>query len=103
VVNVSVLEGEQVTMEDTGGRETFILANESVLMRGLILRSWSSQISIRFHRDQAHNSGFVGLRYKGKQPICVAILLTLNCEYHTTKSAQVNTILEREKNLITFI
>eukprot|EP00066_Takifugu_rubripes_P006446 XP_003971244.1 PREDICTED: seizure protein 6 homolog [Takifugu rubripes] len=64
VLNVSVLEGEQVTVEDTGGQETFILANESVLMRGLVLRSWSNQIAIRFRSDQGQNSGFVRLRYQ---------------------------------------
>uniref|UniRef100_A0A7N6AF09 Seizure related 6 homolog a n=1 Tax=Anabas testudineus TaxID=64144 RepID=A0A7N6AF09_ANATE len=62
-VQVSV-NGEQVTVEDTGGREPFILANESVLMRGLVLRSWSNQISIRFHSDQQHNSGFLLLHYQ---------------------------------------
>ncbi|KAI3373523.1 hypothetical protein L3Q82_022122, partial [Scortum barcoo] len=64
VLNVSVLEGEQVTVEDTGGREPFILANESVLMRGLVLRSWSNQISIRFRSDQRHNTGFILLHYQ---------------------------------------
>ncbi|KAM3602020.1 uncharacterized protein V6R79_023082 [Siganus canaliculatus] len=64
VLNVSVLEGEQVTVEDTGGREPFILANESVLMKGLVLRSWSNQISIRFRSDQPHNSGFIRLHYQ---------------------------------------
>uniref|UniRef100_A0A3B4Z1C5 Seizure protein 6 homolog n=1 Tax=Stegastes partitus TaxID=144197 RepID=A0A3B4Z1C5_9TELE len=64
VLNVSVLEGEQVTVEDTGGQEPFILANESVLMRGLVLRSWSNQISIRFRSDQRHNSGLLLLHYQ---------------------------------------
>ncbi|XP_041657498.1 seizure protein 6 homolog isoform X2 [Cheilinus undulatus] len=64
VLNVSVLEGEQVTVEDTGGREPFILANESVLLRGLVLRSWSNQISIRFRSDQQQNSGFLNLHYQ---------------------------------------
>ncbi|KAG7223328.1 hypothetical protein INR49_015684, partial [Caranx melampygus] len=64
VLNVSVLEGEQVTVEDTGGQEPFILANESVLMRGLVLRSWSNQISVRFRSDQKHNSGFLTLHYQ---------------------------------------
>uniref|UniRef100_A0A3Q3LPN3 Seizure related 6 homolog a n=1 Tax=Mastacembelus armatus TaxID=205130 RepID=A0A3Q3LPN3_9TELE len=64
VLNVSVLEGEQVTVEDTGGREPFILANESVLMRGLILRSWSNQISIHFRSDQQDSSGFLLLHYQ---------------------------------------
>ncbi|XP_058483961.1 seizure protein 6 homolog isoform X1 [Solea solea] len=64
VLNVSVLEGEQVTVEDTGGREPFILANESMLMRGLILRSRSNQISVRFRSDQQHITGFLLLQYQ---------------------------------------
>uniref|UniRef100_A0A8C6UC93 Seizure related 6 homolog a n=1 Tax=Neogobius melanostomus TaxID=47308 RepID=A0A8C6UC93_9GOBI len=52
VVNVSVVDGDLVTVEDTGGREPSLLANESVLMQGLVLRSWSNQISIRFRTDQ---------------------------------------------------
>lgn len=64
VLNVSVLEGEQVTVEDTGGQEPFILANESILMRGLVLRSWSNQISIRFRSDQRLNSGLLLLHYQ---------------------------------------
>ncbi|XP_029924136.1 seizure protein 6 homolog isoform X2 [Myripristis murdjan] len=64
VLNVSVLEGEQVTVEDTGGREPSILANESVLMRGLVLRSWSNQISIRFRSDHQPNSGSLLLHYQ---------------------------------------
>ncbi|XP_029957684.1 seizure protein 6 homolog isoform X2 [Salarias fasciatus] len=64
VLNVGVFEGEQITVEDTGGQEPFILANESVLMRGLVLRSWSNQISIRFRRDQQHSSGFLLLHYQ---------------------------------------
>uniref|UniRef100_A0A3B3XBM1 Seizure related 6 homolog a n=1 Tax=Poecilia mexicana TaxID=48701 RepID=A0A3B3XBM1_9TELE len=64
VLNVSVMEGEQITVEDTGGQEPFILANESVLMRGLVLRSWSNQISIRFRGNQRLNSGFLLLHYQ---------------------------------------
>ncbi|XP_023274118.1 seizure protein 6 homolog isoform X2 [Seriola lalandi dorsalis] len=71
VLNVSVLEGEQVTVEDTGGQEPLILANESVLVRGLVLRSWSNQISIRFRSDQQHNSGFLLLHYQAFVLSCV--------------------------------
>uniref|UniRef100_A0A8C5H6R1 Seizure protein 6-like n=1 Tax=Gouania willdenowi TaxID=441366 RepID=A0A8C5H6R1_GOUWI len=56
VLNVSLLEGEQVTVEDTGGQEPVLLANETVLMRGLVLRSWSNQISIRLRGDRQHHS-----------------------------------------------
>uniref|UniRef100_A0A3Q2Q6X7 Seizure related 6 homolog n=1 Tax=Fundulus heteroclitus TaxID=8078 RepID=A0A3Q2Q6X7_FUNHE len=64
VLNVSVMEEEQITVEDTGGREPFLLANDSVLMRGLVLRSWSNQISIRFRSNQRLNSGFLLLHYQ---------------------------------------
>uniref|UniRef100_A0A3Q3LLT1 Seizure related 6 homolog a n=1 Tax=Mastacembelus armatus TaxID=205130 RepID=A0A3Q3LLT1_9TELE len=47
-----------------GVLEPFILANESVLMRGLILRSWSNQISIHFRSDQQDSSGFLLLHYQ---------------------------------------
>uniref|UniRef100_A0A669C256 Seizure related 6 homolog n=1 Tax=Oreochromis niloticus TaxID=8128 RepID=A0A669C256_ORENI len=64
VLNVSVLEGEQVTVEDTGGQEPFILANESVLMTGLVLRSWSNQISISFRSEKRRNSAYLLLHYQ---------------------------------------
>ncbi|XP_054612122.1 seizure protein 6-like [Dunckerocampus dactyliophorus] len=64
VLNASMSEGEQVTVEDTGGREAFLLANESVLMRGLVLRSRSNQISVRFRSDQQRNSGALRLHYQ---------------------------------------
>ncbi|XP_077448522.1 seizure protein 6 homolog isoform X2 [Stigmatopora argus] len=64
VVNASVAEGQQVTLEDTGGREAFVLANESLLIRGLVLRSRSNQVSIRFRSDQRHHSGVVQLHYQ---------------------------------------
>lgn len=74
VVNVSLMKGEQVTVEDTGGREPFILANESVLMRGLVVRSWSNQISIRFRSDRQQNSGFIQLHYQGKPAVLWDVL-----------------------------
>lgn len=64
-------EGKQVTVEDTGGREAFVLANESVLIRGLVLRSRSNQISIRFRSDQQHNSGVLQLHYQGETIIYI--------------------------------
>ncbi|XP_029556803.1 seizure protein 6 homolog isoform X1 [Salmo trutta] len=65
VLNVSLLEGEVMTVEDMGGRESSILANETVLMRGLVVRSWSNQISIRYRSDQQPRSGsLLLLRYQ---------------------------------------
>lgn len=67
VLNVSLLEGEVMTVEDMGGRESSILANETVLMRGLVVRSWSNQISIRYRSDQQPRSGsLLLLRYQGE-------------------------------------
>uniref|UniRef100_A0A673XM60 Seizure related 6 homolog n=1 Tax=Salmo trutta TaxID=8032 RepID=A0A673XM60_SALTR len=57
VLNVSLSEGEVVTVEDMGGRELSILANETILMRGLVVRSWSNQISILYRSDQQPRSG----------------------------------------------
>ncbi|KAJ7995869.1 hypothetical protein DPEC_G00231190 [Dallia pectoralis] len=69
VLNVSLSQGEVVTLDDMGGREPPILANETVLMRGLVVRSWSNQISIRYRSDQHHLS--VLLHYKAFVLSCV--------------------------------
>ena len=65
VLNVSLLEGEQVTVEDLGALEPSLLANASVLKRGLVLRSSSNQISIRLSTEQRQHSGSIMLRYQG--------------------------------------
>ncbi|CAL8308389.1 unnamed protein product, partial [Gadus morhua 'NCC'] len=65
VLNASLLEGEVLSLEDTGGPGPSLLANESVLMRGLVVRSHSNQISISFRSDRGQGrSGFVILRYQ---------------------------------------
>ena len=67
VLNASLLEGEVLSLEDTGGPGPSLLANESVLMRGLVVRSHSNQISISFRSDRGQGrSGFVILRYQGE-------------------------------------
>ncbi|XP_035290633.1 seizure protein 6 homolog isoform X3 [Anguilla anguilla] len=63
VLNVSLSEGEVVTLEDVGGREHSVLANESVLMKGLVVRSSSNQISVRFRSDHPQPGSFL-LRYQ---------------------------------------
>uniref|UniRef100_A0A3Q4HN94 Seizure related 6 homolog a n=1 Tax=Neolamprologus brichardi TaxID=32507 RepID=A0A3Q4HN94_NEOBR len=55
---------KQVTVEDTGGQEPFILANESVLMTGLVLHSWSNQISISLRSEKRRNSAYLLLHYQ---------------------------------------
>ncbi|XP_046876860.1 seizure protein 6-like [Hypomesus transpacificus] len=64
VLNASVSEGEQVTLEDMGGREPSILANQSVLTRGLVLRSWSNQINIHYRSQRPAKRGSLLLRYQ---------------------------------------
>ncbi|KAJ3589846.1 hypothetical protein NHX12_010687, partial [Muraenolepis orangiensis] len=62
----SLLDGEVLSLEDTGGPGPFLLANDSVLMRGLVVRSRSNQISIRFpgDRGQGRSRGSLLLSYR---------------------------------------
>ncbi|XP_068568738.1 seizure protein 6 homolog [Cebidichthys violaceus] len=70
VLNVNLSEGDKVVFEDVGHRENTMLANESILMRGLVVRSHSNQISIRFH-NQRSQVGSVLLRYQAFVLSCV--------------------------------
>ncbi|XP_071328063.1 seizure protein 6 homolog [Trachinotus anak] len=63
VMNVNLSEGDKVVFEDVGHGENTMLANESILMRGLVVRSHSNQISIRFHSPRSQ-AGSVLLRYQ---------------------------------------
>lgn len=66
-MNVSLAEGDVVRFEDLGGREPSMLANESILLKGLVVRSWSNQISINFRSRQPQSSSLL-LRYQGEMP-----------------------------------
>uniref|UniRef100_A0A3B5AC53 Seizure related 6 homolog n=1 Tax=Stegastes partitus TaxID=144197 RepID=A0A3B5AC53_9TELE len=70
VMNVNLSEGDKVAFEDVGHRENTMLANESILMRGLVVRSHSNQISIRFHSPRSQ-AGSVLLRYQAFVLSCV--------------------------------
>lgn len=67
VLNVSVEDGAEVFLEDLGGSVPSILANSSMLSKGLVLRSSSNQISVRFSSEQANRAGLLLLRYRGDQ------------------------------------
>ncbi|KAM8768016.1 seizure protein 6 homolog isoform 2-T2 [Acanthopagrus schlegelii] len=69
-MKVNLSEGDKVVFEDVGHGETTMLANESILMRGLVVRSHSNQISIRFH-SQRSQVGSVLLRYQVFALSCV--------------------------------
>nr|XP_046244071.1 seizure protein 6 [Scatophagus argus] len=70
VMNVNLSEGDKVVFEDVGHGENTMLANESILMRGLVVRSNSNQISISFH-SQMSQAGSVLLRYQAFVLSCV--------------------------------
>ncbi|XP_035390181.1 seizure protein 6 homolog isoform X2 [Electrophorus electricus] len=63
VVNVSLAEGDTVRFEDAGGRKPSVLANESILIKGLVVRSYSNQISVHFRSRRAPPGSFL-LRYQ---------------------------------------
>lgn len=63
VMNVNLSEGDKVVFEDVVHSENTMLANESILMRGLVVRSHSNQISIHFHSVKPQ-AGSVLLRYQ---------------------------------------
>lgn len=65
VLNVSLEDGVEVFLEDLGGSVPSVLANSSVLSRGLVLRSSSNQISVRFITKQPAWPGLLLLHYKG--------------------------------------
>ncbi|XP_041670035.1 seizure protein 6 homolog isoform X1 [Cheilinus undulatus] len=70
VMNVNLSERDKVVFEDLGHGENTMLANESILMRGLVVRSHSNQISIRFHSPRSE-VGSVLLRYQAFVLSCV--------------------------------
>lgn len=70
VMNVNLLEGDKVMFEDVGHRENSMLANESILMRGLVVRSHSNQISIHLH-SQRPRMGSVLLHYQAFVLSCI--------------------------------
>uniref|UniRef100_H3CCX3 Seizure related 6 homolog n=1 Tax=Tetraodon nigroviridis TaxID=99883 RepID=H3CCX3_TETNG len=69
VMKANLLDGDQMTFEDLGGGGG-ALANETVLMRGLVVRSRSNQIRIRLHSWRPH-PGSVLLRYQAFALSCV--------------------------------
>ncbi|KAL6472282.1 hypothetical protein MHYP_G00184700 [Metynnis hypsauchen] len=75
VLNVTLAEGEEVVLEDLGGLKPSILANESVLTKGLVVRSSSNQISIRFSSEKRHMASSLLLRYRA---------FILSCAYPQT-------------------
>ncbi|XP_077336515.1 seizure protein 6 homolog isoform X1 [Lithobates pipiens] len=57
VQNISLSEGETVTVESLEGVDPVILANESFMMRGQVIRSPTNQVMVRFQSLQTSNLG----------------------------------------------
>ncbi|XP_065116659.1 seizure protein 6 homolog isoform X2 [Paramisgurnus dabryanus] len=72
VLNVSLEEGVEVFLEDLGKSVPSVLANSSVLSRGLVLRSSSNRISVHFSSEQATGPNFLLLRYKAFPLSCIS-------------------------------
>lgn len=81
-MNVSLAEGDSVRFEDLGGAEPSVLANESILMKGLVVRSYSNQISVHFHSRRPCHGSFL-LLYRGKCSHAAAAQLLCLCVCET--------------------
>ncbi|KAM8797289.1 seizure protein 6 homolog [Eudromia elegans] len=57
VQNVSLAPGETLTVEGAGGPEPALLANESFLQRGQVIRSPANLVTVRFQSPQPQRPG----------------------------------------------
>ncbi|XP_059827476.1 seizure protein 6 homolog [Hypanus sabinus] len=64
VKNISLSEGEMLTIEGLDGDEPTVLANESILMKGQVIRSPSNQLSIHFQSIQLRKPGSFQFHYQ---------------------------------------
>ncbi|XP_056127247.1 seizure protein 6 isoform X1 [Rhinichthys klamathensis goyatoka] len=84
VLNVSLDDGMEAVLEDLGGPVTSILANNSVLSRGLVIRSSSNQISVRFSSEWPARPGLLLLRYRAFALSCASPMAPDNGEVSVT-------------------
>ncbi|XP_062362919.1 seizure protein 6 homolog isoform X1 [Cinclus cinclus] len=64
VENISLAEGETMTVESTGGLEPNLLANESFLLRGQVIRSPANLLTLRFQSPRPPSPGSYHFRYQ---------------------------------------
>lgn len=57
VENISLAEGETLTVESTGGLEPNLLANESFLLRGQVIRSPANLLTLHFQSPRPPSPG----------------------------------------------
>uniref|UniRef100_A0A8C0ESR0 Seizure related 6 homolog n=1 Tax=Bubo bubo TaxID=30461 RepID=A0A8C0ESR0_BUBBB len=65
VQNISLAEGETLTVESTGGLEPTLLANESFLLRGQVIRSPANLLTLRFQSPRPPSPGSYRFHYQG--------------------------------------
>uniref|UniRef100_A0A8D2LR13 Seizure related 6 homolog n=1 Tax=Varanus komodoensis TaxID=61221 RepID=A0A8D2LR13_VARKO len=66
VQNISLGEGETVTVETLGGAEPVALANESFLMRGQVIRGPTNQVAVRFQSPTPATPGNFQFLFEGE-------------------------------------
>lgn len=66
VQNISLSEGELITVEMLGGLEPVTLANESFLMRGQVIRGPTNQVVVQFRSPVPANPGTFHFRFQGE-------------------------------------
>ncbi|XP_064379330.1 seizure protein 6 homolog isoform X2 [Dromaius novaehollandiae] len=64
VQNISLAEGETLTVESAGGLEPAVLANESFLQRGQVIRSPANLVTLRFQSPQPARPGSYRFRFQ---------------------------------------
>lgn len=65
VHNISLAEGETLTVESMGGLEPILLANESFLLRGQVIRSPANLLTLRFQSPRPPSPGSYCFHYQG--------------------------------------
>ncbi|NXB99788.1 SEZ6 protein, partial [Orthonyx spaldingii] len=64
VENISLAEGETLTVESAGGLEPNLLANESFLLRGQVIRSPANLLTLRFQSPRPPSPGSYHFHYQ---------------------------------------
>ncbi|XP_043910371.1 seizure protein 6 homolog isoform X2 [Protopterus annectens] len=64
VWNISLAEGEMISVESVMGEEPIVLANVSLLMKGQVIRSPGNQVAIHFQSPQLVNMGSFQFQYQ---------------------------------------
>ncbi|XP_074870213.1 seizure protein 6 homolog [Carettochelys insculpta] len=71
VQNISLLEGETVAVETWGGMEPAVLANESFLVRGQVIRSPTNRVSVHFRSPQPASPGTFHFHFQAYLLSCI--------------------------------